>query len=363
MNSTINTLKLSEAFPYRYIFNPSIIPVEDGRYLLICRMQNNPREGALGLAFLDASFDVKERPQIITDAPSGNSNVMLEDPRIVLLNGEPYVAYVETSPLHLFTTYVVIAKLSGRELMKPLIIPYQRNHDAFVRLRKYDLHISDGHQTTSQNQQPADKNINPKTLPSREWIIEKNWQFFSCNGSAYCVYEANHKHVVFEFDLNNGAVKKEYITYFSSPWKAGNISGGASPILHPDGKLYAFFHSWTADDQKRRTYHMGVYVFENRPPFRIKQISGVPLLSAEDHDRSSPSGHAVIFPGSAFFEPATNEWIIAAGYNDQECVLLRFNHEAIELSLVDAKQVSKWSRQFHIQLTRLKRAINKRISK
>ncbi len=344
MNTNIHKLDPGGVFPYKKIFNPAITKYGNG-YLLVCRLQNHAREGALGLARLDDAFRVVGEAHVIADAPSGNSHVMLEDPRIVNINGEIFIAYIESSPIHLFTTYVVLAKLSGAELVKPIIIPFEKNHDAFVRLRKYDLHIEP---------EPSDA---PTYLPSREWIIEKNWQFFSLAGKAYCIYSANHTHDVFEFDLKNGAVQKRFTTYFDSGWSAGDISGGATPVLHPDGRFYSFFHSWTADAEKRRTYHAGVYVFEAKPPFAVKAISLSPLVTAP----ATPKGHAVIFPGSAIFDDATNEWVIAAGQHDEDCVLLRIQHETILSSLVDVKQVSKWRRVIGLQLARVGKGIKKRL--
>lgn len=362
MNSIINNLDISGPFPYRYIFNPAVAKTAQNRYVMVCRMQNHSREGTLGLAYLDDNFQLEGQAEILSSAPTGNTNVMLEDPRIAMLNGQPYVAYVESSPVHLFTTYVVLAQLRGLELVKPIIIPYKRNHDAFVRLRKYDLHIADNTNEHPIPEIEGNGNTGVNMLPSREWIIEKNWQFFSMNDAAYCIYEANNKHVVFEFDPNNGAVKKEYITYYSSSWKTGNISGGASPVKHFDGNWYSFFHSWTDDDQKKRTYHTGVYLFEDKPPFRIKQISCKPLLSASDPHGSSPSGHAVIFPGSAVFDIVSNDWLIAAGYNDEKCVLLRISHSDVQASLVQVNTVNKFSRLARQQFRRFATAIKKRLS-
>jgi len=186
-----------------------------------------------------------------------------------------------------------------------------------------------------------------KTLPLKNWLVDKNWQFFIRENEYYCIYQAGEKHELFRFEYPEGTIRKKYNTYSKIPWGYGRISGGASPVLHSDGFYYSFFHSWTewknpAEKQTwlQRRYHVGVYLFEENPPFRIKLISEYPLVSGSESDRLAGSGHSAVFPGSALFDTEKNEWILAIGWNDHSCKIVRIPQEKLISGLLPVSRLS-----------------------
>jgi predicted GH43/DUF377 family glycosyl hydrolase len=346
-------LNLNSIFPYHYCFNPAIIKISAGKYLLVCRLQNHPREGSLGLAYLNDQFMPIAGANMISRSPihqpGYDQHIMMEDPRLISANGKIFIAYIESSPVLLFTTYVVMAEVVGLQIINPVVINYKNNRKAHLRLRGGAV----------------DENIPPmdsiQQLPSREWIIEKNWQFFIVDGKHYFVYDVKDVHEVVQFNPATGDVIQVFKTQFASPWRYGRISGGASPVLFDD-KFYSFFHSWTSKKIKtadhiseHRTYYMGVYLFEKTPPFRILQISGKPLVGEGKNLTTGPSGHSVVFPGSALFDNASHEWIIAVGWNDMAGKIIRLGQQDILQSLVNVKSLTDTQVKLRKYLQKLKR--------
>ncbi len=329
-------------FSAKYVFNPTAGITASGDTVMICRLQDHEREGALGLVRLDKNLNVTSEVNTIKNSAAGTPGVMLEDPRFVRLSDGDYVAYIESSPSLLFTTYVVLAKLTGLRVQNAVVLPYKKNREAHLRL------MNGGSDPSLQS------------LPSKEWIIEKNWQFFSSGQKNYCIYKADHEHDVFEFDVADGLIKRRFLSLFRASWNHGKISGGASPVLHPDGLFYSFFHSWTVDETKKRIYHIGLYTFENKPPFRVKEVSSKPLMSASDPANESPSGHAVLFPAGAIFDASTSEWLIATGVNDSACGWFRITHSEARSSLKKVRAVGFYGRVVYRAFNKLARYFEKR---
>jgi predicted GH43/DUF377 family glycosyl hydrolase len=339
MKLTKANTDFTSLFSAKYVFNPTVGTTHRGETVMICRLQDHEREGALGLVLLDEKLNVSGSVNIIKDSPAGTPGVMLEDPRFVRLSDGDYVAYIESSPTRLFTTYVVLAKLVGLDLQNAVVPAYKKNKDAHRRL----MNSTGG-----------------GSLPSKDWIIEKNWQFFTSGQKNYCIYKADHEHDVFGFDITSGAVMKQYKTLFRAAWKHGKISGGASPVLHSDGLFYSFFHSWTVDENKKRTYHIGVYTFENKPPFRVKEVSSQPIISATDPSGESPSQHAVVFPSGALYHVSNAEWIVATGLNDNACGWLTISHSEARSTLKKVRDVGTYGRLLYRAFEKLTRYLEKR---
>lgn len=322
-------IDLHNVFPYKYIFNPSIVRNNDGTFKLICRLQNHEEEGLLGICELNQNYKPISPAQLVKASPLQNSEVMLEDPRIFSHNDKVYIGYVEASPSSLYLIYTVFGELKNNTILNPVILDYKKNYQAFRKISRYS------------------KNSDKKVLPQKEWLIEKNWQFFICGERHFCIYEAGQQQSIFQFDAHKGTIIQEFRTFYDLPWKYGRISGGASPVLFHDNHYYSFFHSWTNWDTpaeqrnwQQRKYHIGVYVFESVPPFRIKRISSVPILSGSDKDSLAPSGHSVIFPGSAIYDDSKDEWLIAIGWNDHSSKLLTVSHTEIEQYLVSVSSIT-----------------------
>ena len=331
-NVEVIDLDLQGFFGYKYIFNPAIVRNDDGSFLLICRLQDHLAEGYLGIGLLDNKFNPLQATTIVRYSPSmmGAANVMLEDPRAFVHEGKIYLYHVESGSSFYYFCYTVFGMMNKDGFIEgQVILDYKKNRKAFNALKSLGL----------SNEK--------KTLPQKDWLVDKNWQFFIRDDKYYSIYQAGQKNEVFRFDFPSGAIREKYVSYNNLQWNYGRISGGAPPVLHGDGDYYSFFHSWSEwkdpNDSRpwlQRKYHIGVYVFENAPPFSIRKIASSPIFSGSDTGELAEWGHSVVFPGSALFDHNTREWIIALGWNDQQSKVIRFSHEEVTKALVPVTNLS-----------------------
>lgn len=134
---------------------------------------------------------------------------------------------------------------------------------------------------------------------------EKNWAWFDHDGTLCFVYQ-NNPHIVVE--TNGPSIATHHQTNFNGVWKWGEMRGGTNPVRVGDEYL-AFFHSsmpWKTIPKygERRRYFMGAYTFEAKAPFKVKRISGVPLLTGSEFDPVIPGSPAVVFPCGLVVEPS-----------------------------------------------------------
>lgn len=162
---------------------------------------------------------------------------------------------------------------------------------------------------------------------------EKNWQFFVHQNELWCVYKMQ-PYVVHKINLVDGLIK--FTEIHQSPvnfkWEQwGEPRGGTLPLL-VDDHYYAFFHSNEMCDNYK-LYHMGVYKFEAKPPFRVISVSRQPILSADlaARPRSFNRRSSVVFPCGVLFE--NNKWIISLGWNDRECRIYEFQNSLDMISV------------------------------
>lgn len=162
----------------------------------------------------------------------------------------------------------------------------------------------------------------------RQLVIEKNWCFFSYNGTIYCVYLCAPDHVVLEMEWvgTQPVLCRKHVTSWNPKWEFGEIRGGAPAILH-NGLFYHFFHSWTEDPVFDRRYHAGVYVFESKPPFAPVGISTKPVFSAPYHAVPMHRKFAVVFPCGAV--RVDGGWKVSYGLHDWECCIATIPDEDI----------------------------------
>lgn len=168
----------------------------------------------------------------------------------------------------------------------------------------------------------------PFVPPRHRHPIEKNQVFFESEGGLYCVYAPHELHVLGE---------RAFVQVTRWPlmkWPYGVPHGSTAPALFR-GEWYSFFHSFTlpADNPfwTFRHYHVGVYTFEARPPFRVLRYTPHPILSARDESPKAANLPHVIFPSGAFVEG--DRWVVSAGINDSECRILHVPVEEIESRL------------------------------
>lgn len=137
-----------------------------------------------------------------------------------------------------------------------------------------------------------------------------------------------------KLDKETGRILKRKSFVYPETLNYGFVSGGVNPIIKGD-MFFSFFHTFTEylniNGEKKRIYHIGVALFENKFPFYIRKISEKPIYSAIN---SNPSalGDYIIFPGSAEFE--NGKWSILCGKNDNELTLIEISSIDLEENLV-----------------------------
>jgi hypothetical protein len=177
--------------------------------------------------------------------------------------------------------------------------------------------------------------FHPRNMESKKkFPLEKNWQFFFSDNVLYCFYVFYPKTILLNIDKETGRVLKRNSFVYPLTINYGFVSGGVNPILIGD-MFYSFFHTFTeylnSSGVKKRIYHIGAALFENKFPFYIRKISEKPTYSAIN---SSPSefGDYIIFPGSAELE--NGKWKIFCGKNDNELTSIEISSLDLEKSLV-----------------------------
>jgi predicted GH43/DUF377 family glycosyl hydrolase len=175
--------------------------------------------------------------------------------------------------------------------------------------------------------------------PRQSW--EKNWSFFEHAGGLYCVYSIAPHRILRVQGSGFGVHDHSPLTSHLSPLTAvfahesaapefagGAPRGGASPVLH-DGQWYSFFHS-VLGDGRDRVYAMGLYTFEDRPPFRITRFLRQPLLLPRLADRPAEHTPHSVYPAGALFDRQRGQWVISFGYYDRFSELAAFDAARLE---------------------------------
>lgn len=166
--------------------------------------------------------------------------------------------------------------------------------------------------------------------PDECWIFEgqsrraeKNWQFFSHDGTLLAVYSIS-PHVVGA--IGECGFSKLHEQEHGLPWPHGDVRGGAPPVRIGD-EYFSFFH----DRSPHAEYRTGFYAFAAKPPFRITRWPRGHCLVPAGKACAPESGTRVIYPAGAIFREG--EWLLAYGWNDSHCCLARFDHAELVASL------------------------------
>lgn len=159
---------------------------------------------------------------------------------------------------------------------------------------------------------------------------EKNWIWFFHDGLPHLVYWTN-PHQVAVFDKDFVAV----VAHETKPelnWHFGEPRGGTPPVRIGD-EYWSFFHSSTVWKAPKRQYHMGVYTFEAKAPFRITRMTELPILSGSKFDPWHGNKPLVVFPCGAVLR--NGKWLVTLGVNDLISAWLEIPHDELETLLVD----------------------------
>lgn len=172
-----------------------------------------------------------------------------------------------------------------------------------------------------------------RPVAPNEGDMEKNWSFFEHAGQQYAVQWIAPEHVVLRIDGSH--VREIYRTPNPFPWSGGERRGGAPPV-HRNGEFVSFFHGRLGDGVDA-VYSVGVYAFQDKPPFRVTRQSVSPLLWARDADRQPANGCRVVFPQGAVERDST--WLVSMGAGDQRIEIAEWGIGDIEKILLSRRQV------------------------
>lgn len=175
---------------------------------------------------------------------------------------------------------------------------------------------------------------------------ERNWLPLLYDGQLFMICHLAPHTAFREIDEYD---TEEYKTPGISSWEYGTPNGGSSPYPFDDNTSIVFFHSYLTKGSVR-TYYVGVYLLENKPPFRIVRNSQKPLAigdlqqTADNEFKtqiayfvspSAPSAHkpqhAVLFPCGAVRRD--KRWLVGVGINNITAGILTFSDTEVEASL------------------------------
>jgi predicted GH43/DUF377 family glycosyl hydrolase len=265
--------------------NPSILADGDG-YLFCVRA--SWRRSNICIGRLDADFRPVGRPTQLTlehpDAPSGR-----EDPRLFRHKGQPHVAF------------------TGMLMGRPTLAMSQ----LCARLSADGMRV--------------EGLFAPHYPPRRAW--EKNWSFFDHRDDLYAVYSFTPCRIL---KIEGDVAIPAYETPTASPWRGGDIRGGAAPVRVGD-ELWCFTHDRISDG-RHWIYRTALVTLTGDPPFRVLRMLAAPILVADRETKPANYHASVVFAGGAVRRG--DDWIVAHGIHDHWSELHLFSHAELESRLV-----------------------------
>lgn len=233
-------------------FNPSIIADGDG-YLFAVR--NKWWGSDILVGRLDASFRPIDHPNRLelghADADTGR-----DDPRLFRRRGRPHVSFTGTA----------------RGVRAPT------HNQLYARLSEDGMQVEE---------------LFAPHFPARQrW--EKNWSFFEHADDLYAVYSFTPCRIL-RIQGNTATVAHETPT--ASIWQGGEIRGGAAPVRVGD-ELWCFTHDRILEGA-RLTYRTGLVTLDGAPPFTVRRMIGVPILSGDARSKPKGQNASVVFAGGA----------------------------------------------------------------
>lgn len=158
--------------------------------------------------------------------------------------------------------------------------------------------------------------------------VEKNWVYFDWQGELFAFYSTAPSKILHVKDRTSQVFAEVKV---KTPWNAGHIRGGTSPIRVGSEYWHWFHGAHDSGDLLSggfRTYSIGVAAFEARPPFRLTRITPAPLFLGE----RSCSNKAIVFPAGAMLD--NGEWRISAGVHDKFLDVFTWRHSDVEKVMV-----------------------------
>ena len=212
--------------------------------------------------------------------------VGVEDPRLVVVGDRLHVvatAYENANEGH---TSILVAKLDNDLKVQSIVVPHKEGRSK----------------------------------------MEKNWAPFEFGGLLHFVYTVN-PHVVIRMEEDKTREVGRADNIF--PWRNTALRGGCGPVLVGD-EWWHWFHTVNTTRKGKLVYGLGLYTFQNRPPFLpLRRCSNVILVSDVE---LLGWNKTVLFPCGSVLEPG-GRWLISAGVNDRESRIYEFDHYEVEKRL------------------------------
>lgn len=289
-------------------WNPGLLRYRDKLWLAYRFHRAETPDARCGIAICEIDAKTAEPlgpSQMLRFADPGNAHH--EDSRLFMFRGEPHISYTDMQGYVPGVNYTCSMK--------------------YARLK-----LAGKKWSVVQEWRPIYGN-------NTGFSKEKNWVFFEHENELFCIYATDPNHVVLKMD--GARVTQEFKT--PGPlWQWGHVRGGTPPVDLGDGRMLLVFHSSIPTEEPPHyvRYYAGALTFENKPPFRVLQISETPVMSGSEEDghRVDPRFTAgwkpfVNFPGGLV--PDGDGWLVAFGVNDWACGIGRLTMPEMKLGAPD----------------------------
>lgn len=160
--------------------------------------------------------------------------------------------------------------------------------------------------------------------PSYNKRREKNWAPFSYEDELYFVHRMR-PHRILRYDPMSRRVSLLAETDWSVPdsWTGelrGELRLNTNAVWLGDGTYLSTFHTCVPELR----YFNGFYRFDGKPPFRVIEVSPLPVLHPADATGSNARSHCggVVFPLSLFVDPDRRAVRLTGGDNDHSVVVI-----------------------------------------
>ena len=290
-------------------WNPGLLRYRNKLWLAYRYHRAETRDARCGVAICEIDPKTAEplsaSQRIRFAAPMGNEHH--EDCRLFMFRGDPYISYTEMQGYVPGVHYTCTVK--------------------YAKLR-----LDGKRWSVVEEWQPV---FGENTGFSKE----KNWVFFEHEEKLYCVYETDPVHRVLRM---KGKLVEEQFVSPGPVWHWGRIRGGTPPVELGDGRMMSIFHSSIPTEEPPHfvRYYAGAYTFERKPPFRILQISEIPVISGSEEDghRIDPrytQGWKPYIPFPCGLVPDGDGWLVSFGVNDWQCAVGRLTLAQLRLGATD----------------------------
>lgn len=258
---------------------------------------------ATSMVALDCVSLQPTAPSQHLNLPATIGDEHFEDARLFLFRGEPHISFTQ------MTGY------------RPGV-----NYQCHIRYARLKLH---------GNRWLIEEVFHPQYGLNSGSAKEKNWVFFEHDGALHVIYQDTPVRKILR--LEGSKVVDEYDSD-AAEWPWGLIRGGTPPIPFGDGKMMAVFHSSVATEDAPHyvRYYGAAYVFEDRPPFKLLQVSARPIMVGSEVDGHGmdpryPEGWKpyVVFP-CGLVQDGPN-WLVSLGVNDWQCAIGRITPAQLNL--------------------------------